>query len=39
MQTLCAMDAFFSLQEPKNIKEAIQDLDWVKAIQEELEEF
>ena len=39
MQTLCAMEAFVSLQEPKNIKEAILDPDWVKAMQEELEEF
>ena len=39
MQTLYAMEAFVSLQEPKNIKEAIQDPDWVKAMQEELEEF
>ena len=27
------------MHEPKNIKEAIQDPDWVKAMQEELEEF
>ena len=39
MQTLCAMEAFVSLQEPKNIKEANLDPDWVKAMQEELEEF
>ena len=39
MQTLCAMEAFVSLQGPKNIKEAILDPDWVKAMQEELEEF
>ena len=39
MHTLYAMEAFVSLQEPKNIKEAIQDSDWVKAMQEELEEF
>ena len=33
------MEAFVSLQKPKNIKKALQDPDWVKDIQEELEEF
>ena len=27
------------MQEPKNIKKALKDPDWVKAMQEELEEF
>ena len=36
---LCAFQAFVSLQEPKNISEAIKDPDWVIAMQEELEEF
>ena len=39
LQTLCAMEAFVSLQEPKRIKEALKDRDWVKAMKEELEEF
>ena len=36
---LCAFNAFVSLTEPKNIKEAILDLDWVAVMQEELHEF
>ena len=36
---MCAIEAFVSLQEPKNIKEAILDPDWVKDMQEDLEEF
>ena len=39
METLCAMECFVSLQEPKNVKDALLDPDWVKAMQEELEEF
>ena len=33
------MEAFVSLQEPKNIKDALKDPGWVKAMQEEIEEF
>ena len=36
---LCAFQAFVSLQEPKNIQEALKDVDWIQAMQEELEEF
>ena len=36
---LLAFNAFVSLFEPRNIKDAIVDPDWVVAIQEELQEF
>ena len=32
-ERLCAFNAFVSLLEPKNIKEAIVDPDWVTAMQ------
>ena len=38
-ETLCAFQVFVSLQEPKNIPKALKDLDWVNAMQEELQEF
>ena len=38
LHTLCAMQCFVSLQEPKNIKDAMKDPDWIRAMQEELEE-
>ena len=38
-ETLLANHAFVSLQEPKNIKDALLDPDWVEAMQEELQEF
>ena len=36
---LLAFNAFVSLTEPRNIKDSIIDLDWVVAMQEELQEF
>ena len=39
LHTLCAMQCFVSLQEPKNIKDALKDPDWIRTMQEELEEF
>ena len=36
---LLAFNAFVSLSEPRNIKDAIIDPDWVVAMQEELQEF
>ena len=38
-ETLLANHAFVSLQEPKNIKDALLDPDWVETMQEELQEF
>ena len=35
----CAFNAFVSMVEPKNIKEALQDADWIQAMQEELNQF
>ncbi|XP_070054083.1 golgin IMH1-like [Nicotiana tomentosiformis] len=36
LKNLCAFDSFLSLIEPKNIVEALQDADWVNAMQDEL---
>ncbi|XP_070046348.1 uncharacterized protein [Nicotiana tomentosiformis] len=36
---LCAFDAFLSLIEPKNVAEALQDVDWVNIMQDELNQF
>ena len=38
-ETIIANKAFVSLQEPKNIKMALLDPDWVETMQEELQEF
>ena len=38
-ENLIANQAFVSLLEPKSIKEALIDLDWVEAMQEEFQEF
>ena len=38
-QDFCNFSAFISLVEPKNIREALEDADWIIAMQEELEEF
>ena len=35
----CLFASFLSMTEPKSIKEALQDSDWVKAMQDELAEF
>ncbi|GJS85249.1 retrovirus-related pol polyprotein from transposon TNT 1-94 [Tanacetum coccineum] len=35
----CYFDAFFTSVEPKNYKEALQESCWIKAMQEELNEF
>ncbi|XP_070017059.1 uncharacterized protein [Nicotiana sylvestris] len=39
LKNLCAFYAFVSLIEPKNIIEALQDIDWVNAMQDELNQF
>ncbi|XP_070004244.1 uncharacterized protein [Nicotiana sylvestris] len=39
LKNLCVFDAFLSLIEPKNIVEALQDADWVNAMQDELNQF
>ena len=36
---MCAFSAYVSLIEPKNIKEALLDSDWIIAMQEELNQF
>ena len=36
---MCAFSAYVSLIEPKNIKEALLDSDWISAMQEELNQF
>ena len=33
---MCAFSAYVSLIEPKNIKEALLDSDWISVMQEEL---
>lgn len=38
-RNLVAYSAFISTIEPKNIKEALQDVDWVTSMQEELHQF
>ena len=38
-ENLIANQAFVSLQEPKSIKDALLDPDWVDAMQDELQEF
>ena len=39
LRSMCAFSAYESLIEPKNIKEALLDSDWIGAIQEELNQF
>ncbi|XP_070003127.1 uncharacterized protein [Nicotiana sylvestris] len=39
LKNMCAFDAFISLIEPKNVAEAMQDVDWVNAMQDELNQF
>ena len=39
MKNLCAFNAFLCLKEPKNIGEALQQPDWIIAMQNELGEF
>lgn len=39
LKNLCAFDAFLSLIEPKNVDKALQDTDWVNAMQDELNQF
>ena len=36
LRSMCAFSAYVSLIEPKNIKEALLDSDWIGAMQEEL---
>uniref|UniRef100_UPI0033931A93 hypothetical protein n=1 Tax=Acinetobacter baumannii TaxID=470 RepID=UPI0033931A93 len=36
LRSMCAFSAYVSLIEPKNIKEALVDSDWISAMQEEL---
>ena len=36
---MCAFSAYVSLIEPKNLKEALSDPDWISAMQEELNQF
>ena len=36
---MCAFNAFVSLIEPKNVNEALQEADWIIAMQSELNEF
>ena len=39
MRNFCAFQAFLSMLEPKNHEEALEDTDWVIAMQDELNEF
>ncbi|XP_070048994.1 uncharacterized mitochondrial protein AtMg00820-like [Nicotiana tomentosiformis] len=39
LKNLCAFDAFLSLIEPKNIAKALQDADWVNAMQDKFNQF
>ncbi|XP_021725053.1 uncharacterized protein LOC110692355 [Chenopodium quinoa] len=39
MRNFCAFNAFLSTLEPRNHKEALEDPDWIIAMQEELNEF
>ncbi|XP_070050081.1 uncharacterized protein [Nicotiana tomentosiformis] len=39
LKNLCAFDAFLTLMEPKSVVEALQDADWVNAMQDELNQF
>ena len=39
LQSMCAFSAYVSIIEPKNIKEALPDSDWISAMQEELNQF
>ena len=39
LKNLCAFNVFVSLVEPKNIKEALAEADWIIAMQFELNEF
>ena len=36
VRNFCAFNSFISLQEPKNIKEALNNADWIVAMQDEL---
>ncbi|XP_070032833.1 uncharacterized protein [Nicotiana tomentosiformis] len=38
-KNLCAFDTFLSLIEPKNVDEALQDADWMNAMQDEHNQF
>ncbi|XP_070031955.1 uncharacterized protein [Nicotiana tomentosiformis] len=38
-KNICAFDAFLTLIEPKNVAKALQDTDWVNAMQDELNKF
>ncbi|XP_075083442.1 uncharacterized protein LOC142167181 [Nicotiana tabacum] len=39
LRNLCALTTFLSQVKPKNIKEALKDLDWIIAMQDELNQF
>lgn len=39
LKNLCTFDAFLSLIKPKTVAEALQDADWVNAMQDELNQF
>ncbi|XP_070008194.1 uncharacterized protein [Nicotiana sylvestris] len=39
LKNMCDFDSFLSLIEPKNVAEALQDVDWVNAMQDELNQF
>ncbi|WMV38147.1 hypothetical protein MTR67_031532 [Solanum verrucosum] len=39
LKNLCAFQAFVSIVEPKKVKEALLDEDWILAMQEELNQF
>lgn len=39
MRNFCAFHAFLSILEPRNHTEALQDADWITAMQDELNEF
>ncbi|XP_021741922.1 uncharacterized protein LOC110708121 [Chenopodium quinoa] len=39
MRNFCAFNAFLSTLEPRNLKEALEDPDWIIAMQEEVNEF
>ena len=39
LQNFCAFNAFLYMMEPKTVDQALKDLDWVSAMQEELYQF